>query len=143
MQRRLDLRRRVLTPSECDSLGGVAGMTEQEEVLLRFSVKEAVYKAAHPLLHRPLAFKDVSAEYASCCGPVANCVEVERDPIVVSWRLAKKLAVTLVLHVAGRLKVTGRSNWSTCRQLWQPVHTPVFRLCCLVMGNRIFSRKFG
>lgn len=61
MQRRLDLRRRVLTPKECDSLGGVAGMTEQEEVLLRFSVKEAVYKAAHPLLHRPLGFKDVSA----------------------------------------------------------------------------------
>jgi len=32
MQRRLDLRRRVRTPKECDSLGGVAGMTEQEEV---------------------------------------------------------------------------------------------------------------
>ena len=59
MQRRVDLRRRVLTPRECGSLGGVAGMTEQEEVLLRFSVKEAVYKAAHPLLHRPLGFKDV------------------------------------------------------------------------------------
>ncbi|CAM9742236.1 unnamed protein product [Scytosiphon promiscuus] len=58
-KRRLDLRRRVLTPRECDSLGGVAGMTEQEEVLLRFSVKEAVYKAAHPYLHRPLGFKDV------------------------------------------------------------------------------------
>ncbi|CAM9449500.1 unnamed protein product, partial [Hapterophycus canaliculatus] len=58
-KRRLDLRRRVLTRRECDSLGGVAGMTEQEEVLLRFSVKEAVYKAAHPYLHRPLGFKDV------------------------------------------------------------------------------------
>eukprot|EP00903_Cladosiphon_okamuranus_P009429 g8991.t2 len=58
MRRRLDLRRRILTARECDSLGDVAGMTEQEEVLLRFSVKEAVYKAAHPLLHRPLGFKD-------------------------------------------------------------------------------------
>lgn len=61
MQRRVDLRRRILTPRECDSLGGVAGVTEQEEVLLRFSVKEAVYKAVHPFLHRPLGFKDVSA----------------------------------------------------------------------------------
>lgn len=61
VQRRVDLRRRVLTPRECDSLGNVAGVTEQEEVLLRFSVKEAVYKAVHPFLHRPLGFKDVSA----------------------------------------------------------------------------------
>lgn len=68
MQRRLDLRRRVLTPKECDSLGGVAGMTEQEEVLLRFSVKEAVYKAAHPLLHRPLGFKDVSVVFRADVG---------------------------------------------------------------------------
>ncbi len=51
----------MLTPRECGTLGGVAGMTEQEEVLLRFSVKEAVYKAAHPFLHRPLGFKDVRA----------------------------------------------------------------------------------
>lgn len=34
-------------------------MTEEEEVLLRFSMKEAVYKAAHPLLRRQLGFKDV------------------------------------------------------------------------------------
>ncbi|CAM9439998.1 unnamed protein product [Ectocarpus fasciculatus] len=62
VRRRLDLRRRVLTPRECDSLGGVDGMSDQEEVLLRFSVKEAVYKAAHPFLHRPLGFKDVEVQ---------------------------------------------------------------------------------
>ncbi|CBJ49162.1 4'-phosphopantetheinyl transferase [Ectocarpus siliculosus] len=62
VQRRLDLRRRVLTPRECDSLGGVDGMSDQEEVLLRFSMKEAVYKAAHPFLHRPLGFKDVEVQ---------------------------------------------------------------------------------
>lgn len=59
MRRRADLRRRVLTPKECESLGHVAGLSEEEEVLLRFSLKEAVYKAAHPFLHRPLRFKDV------------------------------------------------------------------------------------
>lgn len=61
VRRRKDLRRRVLTPQECDNLGGVPGVSEEEEVLLRFSMKEAVYKAAHPFLRRPLGFKDVSA----------------------------------------------------------------------------------
>lgn len=63
IRRRTDLRRRVLTPRECDSLGGVAGVSEEEEVLLRFSMKEAVYKAAHPLLRRTLGFKDVSVPF--------------------------------------------------------------------------------
>lgn len=82
MKRRLDLRRRVLTPRECDSLGGVAGLTEQEEVLLRFSVKEAVYKAAHPYLHRPLGFKDVSFFPAECnTGP---CAVINPQPLLVA-----------------------------------------------------------
>ena len=62
VRRRSDLRRRVLTPRECGSLGDVHGVTAEEEVLLRFSIKEAVYKAAHPFLHRPLGFKDVSQD---------------------------------------------------------------------------------
>lgn len=90
MRRRVDLRRRVLTPSECGTLGSVSGVTEQEEVLLRFSMKEAVYKAAHPFLRRPLGFKDVStcrlfctlvgvegvlreARWTGCCCPHFRC----------------------------------------------------------------------
>lgn len=60
VRRRVDLRRRVLTERECDNLGSVSGLSEEEDVLLRFSMKEAVYKAAHPVLRRPLVFKDVS-----------------------------------------------------------------------------------
>lgn len=60
VRRRADLRRRVLTPKECDELGRVSGLSEEDDVLLRFSMKEAVYKAAHPLLRRTLGFKDVS-----------------------------------------------------------------------------------
>lgn len=52
-------------------------MTEQEEVLLRFSVKEAVYKAAHPLLHRPLGFKDVSIVTLVCFRLMWHRVEVK------------------------------------------------------------------
>lgn len=59
VRRRADLQRRVLTARECDTLGGVGRLSEDEEVLLRFSMKESVYKAAHPLLRRPLRFKEV------------------------------------------------------------------------------------
>lgn len=93
VQRRVDLRRRVLTPRECDSLGGVAGVTEQEEVLLRFSVKEAVYKAAHPFLHRPLGFKDVSAFFGAFVTPVVTRFKLLPDTTVFDccccvWNLA-------------------------------------------------------
>ena len=64
VRRRVDLRRRVLTFRECDSLGGIDGVSEEDEVLLRFSMKEAVYKAVHPLLRRPLGFKEVSTPLA-------------------------------------------------------------------------------
>ena len=32
----------------------------EEDVLLRFSFKEAVFKALHPLLRRPISFQEVS-----------------------------------------------------------------------------------
>lgn len=67
VRRRPDLRRRVLTNKECQSLGKLVSLEEEEEVLLRFSVKEAIYKAAHPLLRRPLGFKDVSATNPKGC----------------------------------------------------------------------------
>lgn len=60
VRRRIDLRRRVLTENECGDLGRLSGLSEDEDVLLRFSMKEAVYKAAHPVLRRTMVFKDVS-----------------------------------------------------------------------------------
>lgn len=64
-RRRIDLRRRVLTEKECGDLGGLSGLSEDEDVLLRFSMKEAVYKAVHPVLRRALAFKDVSRKMST------------------------------------------------------------------------------
>lgn len=69
VRRRADLRRKVLTQREGESLGNVTGLSVEEEVLLRFSMKEAVYKAVHPLLRRHLGFKDVSGNvlYVRMC----------------------------------------------------------------------------
>lgn len=51
--------RRVLTPSEIESLGNLQNVTKDEEVLLRFSLKESIYKAMHPLICQNVGFQEV------------------------------------------------------------------------------------
>lgn len=53
--------RRILTEDEKKHLGGLKalGVTTEEEVLLHFSFKEAVYKAIHPILKRSIDFQEV------------------------------------------------------------------------------------
>ena len=43
-------------------MGALAGVTPEEEVLLRFSFKEAVYKAIHPFLSRSVEFTEVEVD---------------------------------------------------------------------------------
>lgn len=50
---------RILTKNEQSQLGKLAGVTMEEEVLLRFSLKEAGYKAIHPFLKRSVDFSEV------------------------------------------------------------------------------------
>ena len=54
--------RRVLTASEMDSLGQVDDMDLDTEVRLRFSAKEAVYKAMHPLICQYVSFKEAEVQ---------------------------------------------------------------------------------
>ncbi|TFJ80029.1 hypothetical protein NSK_008587 [Nannochloropsis salina CCMP1776] len=51
---------RVLTRREQDELGGLAslGISGESELLLRFSLKESVYKAIYPFLRRYVAFQE-------------------------------------------------------------------------------------
>jgi phosphopantetheine--protein transferase-like protein len=63
--------KRVLTPSEQDSLGNLPGLSDNEEVLLRFSLKEAIYKAAHPLLCQYVGFQE--AEVTPLADGTATC----------------------------------------------------------------------
>lgn len=56
------LRVKLLTPDEQIRLGGLSGVQEDEETLLRFSFKESVYKAMHPYLLRPIGFHEVEVD---------------------------------------------------------------------------------
>ena len=52
------IERKILTPNEREKLGHVEGVSRDEEVLLRFSLKEAVYKAMHPLINQYVGFQE-------------------------------------------------------------------------------------
>lgn len=52
----VNIARRVLTERESKTLGKVKGVSREEEVLLRFSLKESLYKAMHPLICQRVGF---------------------------------------------------------------------------------------
>lgn len=54
--------RRVITAFEKDNLGKLEGVSVEEEVLLRFSFKEAIYKAIHPFIPRSIDFAEVEVQ---------------------------------------------------------------------------------
>ena len=56
------LYQRILTTSEQSRVGRLVNVniTPEEEVMLLFSFKEAVYKAIHPSVRRPVGFQEVS-----------------------------------------------------------------------------------
>lgn len=53
-----NVERKVLTPNERENLGNIEGISRAEEVLLRFSLKESVYKAMHPLINQYVGFQE-------------------------------------------------------------------------------------
>jgi len=52
--------RKILTENEQKNLGGLEeiGVSSEEEVMLRFSLKESVYKAMHPILCQYVGFQE-------------------------------------------------------------------------------------
>jgi phosphopantetheine--protein transferase-like protein len=56
--RRRNIAKKILTSNELDDLGKLDGVTRDEEVLLRFSLKESVYKAMHPLICQFVGFQE-------------------------------------------------------------------------------------
>ena len=53
------LARRILSAEEQEHLGLEQGLSAQADLTLRFSLKEAIYKAIHPLLQRPIPWHAV------------------------------------------------------------------------------------
>lgn len=57
---KLDISRKILRPEELATLDGVPDAARSREVLLRFSAKEAVYKALDPYVRRYVGFTEVA-----------------------------------------------------------------------------------
>jgi 4'-phosphopantetheinyl transferase EntD len=58
--RPIDISARVLTPDELREISHLAPADREHEVLLRFSAKEAIYKALDPFVRRYVGFHEVS-----------------------------------------------------------------------------------
>jgi len=58
--RRVDIARKVLTPGELAATAALDAEARAREVLLRFALKEAVYKAIDPHLRRYVGFLEVA-----------------------------------------------------------------------------------
>jgi enterobactin synthetase component D len=56
------IQKMILRPEEEENLGGLKDVSQDEEVLLRFSLKEAVYKSLNPFLKRYVGFKEVATQ---------------------------------------------------------------------------------
>lgn len=62
-QRRLgkqDISRHVLTPAEMTEVARLDPAAREQEIMLRFSLKESIYKAIDPYLRRFVGFQEVS-----------------------------------------------------------------------------------
>jgi len=59
---RQDISSHVLTDAEAAELAAFVGTARAREVVLRFSVKEAIYKALDPFVRRYVGFKEVSVK---------------------------------------------------------------------------------
>jgi enterobactin synthetase component D len=59
---RPDISSRVMTPHELTILAGLPERLRRRQVVLHFSIKEALYKAINPLIGRYVSFQEASAQ---------------------------------------------------------------------------------
>lgn len=68
--RRPDISSRVMTPEELAALAALPDGLRRREIILHFSLKEAMYKAINPLIGRYVSFQEASV-LPRCDGSVA------------------------------------------------------------------------
>jgi 4'-phosphopantetheinyl transferase EntD len=95
--RTLDISSKVLTAEELPEIASFWGAARDSEVLLRFSAKEAIYKAIDPFVRRFVGFKEVAvtprpdgtAEVGDHLGADSGRYSIE-----VRWRRLQGLILT-------------------------------------------------
>ena len=95
-ERATDIASHVLREEERPRLGHLAGISEREEILLRFSAKEALYKVLDPTMRRYIGFHEVSVEPSADGTAVVGLFLKEGQPprdIVVRWMTNDMLGV--------------------------------------------------
>ena len=101
--RRTDLlSKKVLTSQEEIRLGTLAeaGLTRDQEVLLSFSFKEAVYKAIDPFLQRRVGFNEVEVFVAgdgTCSAHICEPEKGQELELAGQWRRIGDYVVTTML----------------------------------------------
>ncbi|MGH7297926.1 MAG: 4'-phosphopantetheinyl transferase family protein, partial [Polyangiaceae bacterium] len=101
---KLDVSSRVLRDEELAALADLGEPARGSEVLLRFSLKEAVYKALDPFVRRYVGFKEVAVTVnADGSAEVQPHLEQGEGPFVFAarWKRERGLIVATVRVVAG------------------------------------------
>jgi 4'-phosphopantetheinyl transferase EntD len=100
----IDISSKVLTDGELAELAGLDAAARGREVLLRFSAKEALYKALDPFVQRFVGFKEVSVSpLASGGARVVLELRPEEGPFFaeVRWRRFDGIVLTTAHVRAG------------------------------------------
>jgi 4'-phosphopantetheinyl transferase EntD len=95
-ERAVDIASHVLRDEERPRIGALAGISEREEILLRFSAKEALYKVLDPTMRRYIGFHEVAVEPAADGTTEVGLFLKEGEPprdIVVRWTTNEELGV--------------------------------------------------
>jgi 4'-phosphopantetheinyl transferase EntD len=93
----IDISSKVIADDEMADLAPLGALERAREVLLRFSAKEAIYKALDPFVHRFVGFKEVSvAPQADGRADVRLHLDNNEGPFAVEvrWRRFDALVLT-------------------------------------------------
>ena len=82
---RRDLTQRILTDEEIAHLQGLSELQHGRAVTLRFSIKEAIYKALDPMVQRYIGFREVSLQWHGSVVEVEPLVLDNQPYMVEVW----------------------------------------------------------
>jgi 4'-phosphopantetheinyl transferase EntD len=91
----VDIASHVLAEDEFPELSALTGEERAREVLLRFSAKEAIYKALDPYVRRYVAFHEVSVTpHEDGTASVRQRLSEGRFAVEVTWRRMDDVVLT-------------------------------------------------